>query len=94
MVSKRALPAKNKIIKKSICAEPIVCMSMLSGCLAKAPVCQQARSGEVQMYGGINRMTIPELTVADASLIADISAQLASRENAAAIWGNLGFKFP
>ncbi|MDQ5877867.1 MAG: hypothetical protein QG616_82 [Pseudomonadota bacterium] len=79
-------------MKKIICVGLFVCMSTLTGCLATAPVSQQTRIDEVPMYGGIDRMAIPELRAADAKFISDVSAQFGSRENAAVTWVNRGFK--
>lgn len=80
-------------MKRNICTGLIVVISTLSGCLATSPVSQQTRIDEMPMYGGIDRMVIPELRAADAKLISDVSAQFGSRENAAAVWVNRGFKF-
>jgi tetratricopeptide (TPR) repeat protein len=64
----------------------------LTGCLATSPVTQQTRIDEVPMYGGIDRLAIPELKAADAKFISDVSAQFGSRETAAVIWIDRGFK--
>lgn len=79
-------------MRQYICAGFFACILALTGCLATSPVSQQTRIDEVPMYGGIDRMAIPALRAADAKFISDVSAQFGTRENAAVIWIDRGFK--
>lgn len=77
---------------KMVFAALVGCLSLLAGCLATSPANQGTRIDEVPMYGGMDRSKIPELQAADAKFISDVSAQFGSREQAAVLWVNRGFK--
>ncbi|MCE1243046.1 tetratricopeptide repeat protein [Oryzomicrobium sp.] len=66
---------------------------LLSGCLVSAPPRQQTRVDEIPMYGGLDRAQFPELKSADDKFIADVSQAFGSRERAAQLWVNQGYKF-
>ena len=66
---------------------------LLSGCFASSPEQQGARIDEVTMYGGMDRSKVARLKEADETFISGVTKEFGSKEKAAVIFVNAGYKF-
>jgi tetratricopeptide (TPR) repeat protein len=84
----------NTIFRTSILGSFLV----LGGCAATSPADQQIRVDEVPMYGGVERLETdryknPALKAGDEKFVADVTNYYGSREKAARVWVEQGYKF-
>ena len=80
-------------MKPAICTSVAGISLLLSACVVSPTTASGTRIDEVPMYGGIDREKYPTLKEGDQTFIERVTEHFGSREKAADVWINSGFRY-